>query len=349
MMPRLLSAGLDAVVDYVGLHVLTCLVPAFFLAGAVVSFVSRDVIVQHLGRRASTLKAFGLAAGASFLIAACSCTVIPVAGGLYFAGAGIGAAFIVLWVAPAANILALAYTGSILGRDLMLARLAAALAMAFVVGGVMMAAFRRSEPAAVAAAPADPPAGRVIAGPDLGLIGLLVVNLLAPNYLVQQGPYLHKVLVWAVIAAVVAGYAWRVKDRSALVAWLRETWFFVRIIFPLLLGGVFLVGVIGAILPPAWIERWLGGTSLRASFLATLIGAVSYFATMTEAPFVHRLMELGMGRGAALALLLTGPGLSLPNWLAIARVFGARKAVVYVLTIVVLGTLVGWMAGTVLS
>lgn len=348
MIPAVLGAGVQAVVDYVALHVLTCLVPAFFLAGAVVSFVSREVIVQHLGRRAPLLKAFGLASLASFLVAACSCTVIPVAGGLYFAGAGIGVAFIVLWVAPAANILALAYTGSILGRDLMLARLVAALAMALLVGAVMTMAFRRSEPAAAADAPVDPPAGRVIARADLGLLLLLVVNLLAPNYLVQQGPYLHKVVVWAVTAAAVAGYAWRMKERPALVAWLRETWFFVRIIFPLLLGGVFLVGVIGAILPPAWVERWLGGTSLRASFLATLIGAISYFATMTEAPFVHRLMELGMGRGAALALLLTGPGVSLPNWLAIARVFGARKALVYVPTIVALGPVVGWVAGFVL-
>lgn len=349
MIPALLVAGFTAVVDYVALHVLTCLVPAFFLAGAVVSFVSREVIVQHLGRRAPPLKSFALASAASFLIAACSCTVIPVAGGLYFAGAGIGAAFIVLWVAPASNILALAYTGSILGRDLMLARLVAALGMAFVVGAVMTFAFRRDERQVTEAMPAAQPAGPVIARADLGLIALLVISLLAPNYLIQQGPYLHKVVVWVVTAALAAGYAWRVKERAALLAWLRETWFFVRIIFPLLLGGVFLVGVIGAILPPAWIERWLGGTSLRASFLATLIGAISYFATMTEAPFVHRLMELGMGRGAALALLLTGPGLSLPNWLAIGRVFGVRKAVVYVLTIVVLGTLVGWMAGFLLA
>jgi uncharacterized membrane protein YraQ (UPF0718 family) len=351
----LLAAGLRAVVDYVGLHVVTCLVPAFFLAGAVVSFVSREVIIQYLGRRASPLASFALASGASFLVAACSCTVIPVAGGLYFGGAGIGPAFIVLWVAPAANILALAYTGSILGRDLMLARLLAALLMAFVVGGVMMLAFRREEREgreveAEPAGAADPsPAGTVIARTDLMLVALLVVNLLAPNYLVQEGPYLHKVLVWAATGAIVAGYAWRVKDRAALAGWMRETWFFVRIIFPLLLGGVFLVGVIGAILPPAWIERWLGGTSLRASFLATLIGAISYFATMTEAPFVHRLLELGMGRGPALALLLTGPGLSLPNWLAIARVFGVRKAIVYVPTIVVLGTLVGWVAGFLLG
>lgn len=118
-----------------------------------------------------------------------------------------------------------------------------------------------------------------------------------------------------------------------------------RIIFPLLLVGVFIVGIIGKLLPQQWIETWLGGNGLRASFLATMIGSISYFATMTEAPFVDTLMKLGMGKGPALALLLTGPGLSLPNWLAIARVFGGRKAVVYVGTIIVLGTLVGWAAG----
>ncbi len=118
-----------------------------------------------------------------------------------------------------------------------------------------------------------------------------------------------------------------------------------RIIFPLLLAGVFVVGVIGKLLPQSWIQTWLGGNGLLASFLATMIGSISYFATMTEAPFVDTLMKMGMGSGPALALLLTGPGLSLPNWLAIARVFGARKAAVYVLTIIVLGTLVGWAAG----
>jgi hypothetical protein len=140
-------------------------------------------------------------------------------------------------------------------------------------------------------------------------------------------------------------YAWRVKTHREVVAWLKETWWFVRIIFPLLLLGVFLVGVVGKLLPEAWIRTWLGGNGLGASFLATLIGSISYFATMTEAPFVDTLMKMGMGKGPALALLLTGPGLSLPNWLAIARVFGSRKAVVYVATIIVLGTLGGWTAG----
>lgn len=163
------------------------------------------------------------------LIASCSCTVIPVAGGLYYGGAGIGPAVIGLRVAPAANILALAYTGSILGRDLMLARVVSAHLTAFVMGGVMMAAFRREEQA-LGANPATgdaQPTSRVIARADFILIALLLVNLLAPNDLAQQGPYLHKVMIWTA-------------------------------------AGV-LVGVIGAMLPPAWIVRWLTATFSRRS------------------------------------------------------------------------------------
>jgi hypothetical protein len=341
-----LKAGALALADYVALHVLTCLIPAFLLAGAMVTFVSRETILHYLGAQARKLTAFPLAAGASFFVAACSCTVIPVSSGLYYGGAGIGPAFILLWVAPAANILALVYTGAILGAEMVTVRVLSALAMAFVVGAVMVGAFRREEHdrvAALAAAPA--PATAITSRGSVVLILLLVATLLAPNYLVQKGPYLHKVYVWAASTLLVALYAWRVKPRQEIAAWLKETWWFVRIIFPLLLAGVFVVGMIGKLLPEQWVQNWLGGNGLLASFLATLIGSISYFATMTEAPFVDTLVKMGMGKGPALALLLTGPGLSLPNWLAIARVFGARKAVVYVLTIIVLGTLVGWFAG----
>lgn len=130
---------------------------------------------------------------------------------------------------------------------------------------------------------------------DVILLGLLVLWLLAPNYVVQKGPYAYKVLVWAVGTVIVFGYAAWTKRREEILRWLRETRWFVRLIFPLLLVGVFVVGIIGALLPEAWVQRWLGGASLRSSFLATLIGAISYFATMTAAPFVHKLMELGMG------------------------------------------------------
>lgn len=181
------------------------------------------------------------------------------------------------------------------------------------------------------------------------LLLLLVAWLLTPNYIVTHGPYWHKVVVWAVGLVIVALYAWKVIGRDKIKDWLKETLWFVRIIFPLLLAGVFIVGIIGAFLPREWIEPLVGGVGLRQSFIATMFGAITYFATMTEAPFVDTLMNLGMGKGPALALLLTGPGLSLPNWLAIARVFGVKKALVYVPTIIVLGTLVGWVAGYILD
>jgi hypothetical protein len=340
-------AGLIALKDYIALHVITCLIPAFLLAGAIVTFVSRQSIIGYLGSAANKISSFGIAAGGSFFVAACSCTVIPVASGIYYGGAGIGAAFILLWVAPAANILALVYTGSILGLEMAAARLVAALSVSFTVGAVMVLSFRREEQQRALTIPATK--STVMTKKDVILLLLLVVSLLAPNYAIRSGPYLYKVLVWAAAMAVVAVYAWRVKSWEEIKGWLTETWWFVRIIFPLLLAGVFIVGIIGAILPQEWIETWLGGEGLQQSFLATMIGAITYFATMTEAPFVDTLMSLGMGKGPALALLLTGPGISLPNWLAIAKVFGIKKALVYIPTIIVLGTLVGWIAGFILG
>ena len=347
MFITLLLAGAAALKDYIALHVVTCLIPAFLLAGAIVTFVSRETIIGYLGAAARKLSSFSIAAGGSFFVAACSCTVIPVASGIYYGGAGIGAAFILLWVAPAANILALVYTGSILGPQMVAARLISALLMSFVVGFVMAYIFYREEKTRVSTIQMS--SGPLMSRKGVVLLLLLVAWLLAPNYIVSSGPYWQKVVVWAVGLVIVAVYALKTIDGDRIRAWLRETWWFVRIILPLLLVGVFVVGIIGAVLPREWIETWLGGAGLRQSFLATMIGAVTYFATMTEAPFVDTLMNLGMGKGPALALLLTGPGISLPNWLAIARVFKIKKALVYIPTIIILGTLVGWVAGFILT
>ncbi len=347
MAEQLLLAGLNALKEYVALHMLTCLVPAFLLAGAIVSFVSRETIIGYLGSAASKIKSFAIAGGGSFFVSVCSCTVIPVASGIYHGGAGIGPAFILLWVAPAANILALVYTGSILGPQMVIARIVAALSMSFIVGGVMLFAFRKEEQERALTIRTS--GGKMMTRKDIILLLLLVVTLLAPNYAVRGGSYLAKVYVWAGATAVAALYAWRVKSRDEIKGWLKESWWFVRTILPFLLIGVFIVGIIGAVLPQEWIETWLGGAGLRQSFLATMIGAVTYFATMTEAPFVDTLMGLGMGKGPALALLLTGPGISLPNWLAIGKVFGFKKALVYIPVIIILGTLVGWVAGFIFS
>lgn len=352
MLAQILIAGLIALKEYISTHVLTCLVPAFLLAGAMVTFIDRQGLLRHLGEQVNPMKSFSLASLSSFFLAACSCTVIPVASGLFYSGAGIGVAFIILWVAPAANILALVYTGTILGSTMVISRIVAALLVAFIVGGIMSLVFKRESKEFTGSQPTLPvnpsladTRKALVSKSELMLFFLILLSLLLPNYLVKSGAYSHKILVWAICTLIMAGYAIRVLTKQKIFDWLRETWFFVRIIFPLLLIGVFIVGIIGKILPEEWIQNWLGGNSLLSSFLATVIGAVSYFATMTEAPFVDTLMKLGMGNGPALALLLAGPGISLPNWLAIAKVFGLKKALVYVPTVVVLGTSVGYVFG----
>jgi uncharacterized membrane protein YraQ (UPF0718 family) len=269
--------------------------------------------------------------------------VIPVASGIYYQGAGLGAAFIFLWVAPAANILAIIYTGSILGAKMVASRISAALFMAFIVGLVMSFIFRKEETKRIQ----EFKSGKttIIARKDLILLLLILLTLLSPNYIIQKGPYLHKVAVWLITSLIMFVYAFKFKPLDEIKRWLKESWWFVKIIFPLLLLGVFIVGVIGKLLPQGMIQKWLGGSGVFASFLATVMGQIMYFATMTEAPFVDTLMKLGMGKGPALALLLTGPGMSLPNMLAIAKVFGIKKAALYVLLVMLLGTFVGWFFG----
>lgn len=345
LLVKLLVGGLNALIDYIGKHTITCLVPAFFLAGAMVSFVNRNKVLQYLGSNAHRILAYLLAIVGSFLIAACSCTVIPVASGLYFAGSTIGVSFIILWVAPAANILALAYTGSILGAKMAGFRVIAAVLVAVIVGFVMDMLFGK-ETRAIPEAPKHTTNEPLLTTKHLILLILVLLTLLMPNYLVRTGAYIYKVLVFLGFFLIVVLYSIFTLSSEEIKTWVHETWWFVKIIFPLMLVGVFVVGVIGVLIPESFVHTIVGKNDIPSSFFATLFGAISYFATMTEAPFVHKLLQLGMAKGPALALLLTGPGLSLPNWIAIARVFGFKKALVYVPLIIILGTLLGAFFGS---
>uniref|UniRef100_A0A7C2K0D1 Permease n=1 Tax=candidate division WOR-3 bacterium TaxID=2052148 RepID=A0A7C2K0D1_UNCW3 len=341
---KLFEGGLHAIIDYIAKHTITCLVPAFFLAGAMVTFINKNKVLQFLGSTSHRALAYIFAVVGSFLIAACSCTVIPVASGLYFAGATIGVSFIILWVAPAANVLALAYTGSILGAKMAGVRLLAAVLVAVLVGLVMDLAFGK-EVRDIPQAPkhlADEP---LLNLKHLILMVLVLLSLLMPNYLVRTGAYIYKVLVFLGSALVVVIYSLFTLKSDEVKTWISETWWFAKIIFPLMLLGVFIVGIVGVLLPHEVVTKLVGENNISSSFFATMFGAISYFATMTEAPFVDKLMKLGMAKGPALALLLTGPGLSLPNWIAIARIFGIKKALVYVPLVVLLGTFSGVIFG----
>ena len=135
--------------------------------------------------------------------------------------------------------------------------------------------------------------------------------------------------------------------------WLGETWGFTKQIMPLLAAGVLVAGFLlgsqnnnNGIIPNEWIANLVGGNSLFSNFFASITGAFMYFATLTEIPIVQGLINSGMGKGPALALLLAGPALSLPNMLVIRGVMGTQKTIVFVSLVVVMATLSGLIYGT---
>jgi uncharacterized membrane protein YraQ (UPF0718 family) len=156
--------------------------------------------------------------------------------------------------------------------------------------------------------------------------------------------------VWiatGVLLAVLAVMLWRWFSRGELTAWMKETLHFARLIVPWLLVGVFAAGIIRYAVPESVVTDYVGGSGILASFVASFLGALMYFATLTEVPVVKAFLDLGMGRGPALALLLAGPALSLPNMLVIRSIMGTRKTLTYVALVVVMATISGYVFGLV--
>ena len=139
---------------------------------------------------------------------------------------------------------------------------------------------------------------------------------------------------------------WRWIGRDEFRTWMGNTWDFAKLLVPLLFGGVFVVGFISALLPDKQIAMLVGDNSLTATLIGSLVGALFYFATLTEVPILQGLIGAGMGSGPSLALLLAGPALSLPNMIVIASVIGWKKTSAYIALVVVMATVTGLIYGT---
>jgi len=336
---QLLQGGWNALLEYLSAHVLTCLVPAFFIAGAIAVFISQTSVLKYFGPQAKKLLSYGVASVSGTILAVCSCTVLPLFGGIYKRGAGIGPAVAFLYSGPAINVLAIVYTARILGFDLGLARAIGAVAFAAVIGLIMATIYRKEESlkdsAAFDALMADPESKKWWQQVTFFavLVGILV-SAASKNWIVTS-----------VLLVALAFILWRWFTRSELSTWMKETLRFVRLIVPWLLGGVFIAGIITTFVPQHVISTWVGGNSLFANFIASFLGALMYFATLTEVPIVSAFMDLGMGKGPALALLLAGPALSLPNMLVVRSIMGTKKTLTYIALVVVFATITGYVFG----
>jgi hypothetical protein len=384
-------------------HVLLCLIPAFFIAGAIAVFVSQASVMKYLGARANKALAYGVASVSGTVLAVCSCTVLPLFAGIYRMGAGLGPATAFLYSGPAINVLAVVLTARVLGFEMGVARAAGAVVFSVVIGVSMHLVFRREEEAKAAAQAAmpEPETKRPLWKNALYfavMVGILVfANWGKPAEATGAWAALHgaKWIVTSLFAAALGVMLifwfevawWKTAATAVSVAvlallfpgrplvpfaagvvgisiftstgggetseWFSSTWGFAKQILPLLLMGVLVAGALlgrvghEGLIPSSWVARAVGGNSLSANFFASFAGAFMYFATLTEVPILQGLIGSGMGKGPALALLLAGPALSLPNMLVIRSILGTRKTVVFVSLVIAMATLSGMLYGAI--
>ncbi len=439
------QSGLASLASYLAAHVLLCLVPAFFIAGALSALVPQESITRFLGPDAPKWVSYPAAAGAGSLLAVCSCTIQPLFAGIYKKGAGLGPAITFLFFAPAANILALSYTGVALGADFAIARIVLALSFGIGIGMIMAIIFRKSEAGRLGDTRAFAESGRVPAQ-TLLFVGTLVALLIAGTLKVDwlSMPLWQATLQWpgagtaqalldrwvpaneatgaealslqgvALIALLIAigAAGWRglgqvdaaVNRLTALTLvlivvtlafaalglkagdagltvtitgrtlsvpllclallpqarrfdawdmqqWLWETWRFVKMIFPLLVIGVFLVGVIRVFIQPEWIQLVAGSNTVLANLAGVVFGVFMYFPTLVEVPIARMFLSLGMHPGPLIAYLMADPELSLQSILITAAIIGKLKAWTYVGLVALFSTAAGlsygaWIDGT---
>jgi len=384
-------------------HVILCLVPAFFIAGAIGVFVSQASVMKYLGAKANKVLSYGVASVSGTILAVCSCTVLPLFAGIYRMGAGLGPATAFLYSGPAINVLAIVLTARVLGLELGIARAVGAIGFSIIIGLLMHLIYRKEENEKVNAQMAMPE--QEVTRPlwqngvyFATMVAILVfANWGKPNettsfwYLIYSYKWIITgiaaiglgaiLILWfklSKIPVILTGVATAIvvllfphepllafsvgviglsliisrrKDESG--EWFSQTWGFAKQILPLLFGGVLVAGLLlgrpggEGLIPSQWISSWVGGNSLASNLFASVVGAFMYFATLTEVPILQGLIGNGMGKGPALALLLAGPALSLPNMLVIRSIMGTQKTVVFVSLVIVMATITGMIYGAV--
>jgi hypothetical protein len=384
-------------------HVLLCLIPAFFIAGAISVFVSQGSVMKYLGAKANKVLAYGVASVSGTILAVCSCTVLPLFAGIYRMGAGLGPACAFLYSGPAINVLAIVMTARILGTEMGIARAVGAILFSVIVGLSMHFIFRKEEAErqVMQMAMLEEEVKRPLWQNALyfaSMVAILVFAnwgvpqtdsgvwaaifnakwVLTSAFAVALGVMLvawFNVKVWKVgvaavpvvllalvfpqqpllafTAGVIGLSAFTSTDEGEIGDWFASSWGFAKQILPLLLFGVLVAGALlgrvgyEGLIPSEWVARAVGGNSFMANFFASFAGAFMYFATLTEVPILQGLIGAGMGKGPALALLLAGPALSLPNMLVINSIMGVKKTVVFVSLVIVMATFSGLFYGSV--
>lgn len=337
----LLASGLESTYDYLIAHTLFCLVPAFFIAGAMAALIPKDLLLPYLGKKSPKHVAYPIAVVTGLLLSVCSCTVLPLFAGIRKGGAGIGPAITFLYTAPATNIVAILYTGSLIGWDVAIARIFFSILFAVIIGIIINWLFRNddgSNAANIFAKSAQEYNIRRLIYFFSSLIAILLAGTRINNSIA-------KYLTVSVLIAITAVIAKKFFTKDEVNDWVNESWGFAKKIAPLLIVGVFVSGMIKVLLPQEFVAKYMGSNSISNIINPVIFGVLVYFPTLVEVPMAKAFIDLGMAKGPLLAYLLSDPVLSLPSILVVSRIMGAKKTTIYVALIIVFTVSGGYSFG----
>ena len=344
---EMVLSGVDTLVEYLTAHVLLCLVPAFFLSGAFNALIPSQTIFRYMGDGGGAVKkgiAYVFASTSGLVIEVCSCTVLPLFAGIWKKGAGFGPAVTFLFAGPGITLLATPLTAAVLGSEFAVIKLVLSIILAIAIGVAMEYNFKE-------VISPDEKGGLVMVDADkrtrktseslmfFTALTLIMIAGTAPLDLTL------KIALVGLFSILTVFFAVKYYERDEIQTWMHETYNFMKMIFPILLLGVFLSGVIKPLIPPEFIADIAGGNTILANVIAALFGTVAYFPTLVEVPIAEMFLELGMHRGPLMSYLLVDPGVSLQTLLVVNTIIGPRKTFMYALYMIGFGVIAGYLYG----
>ena len=354
------------------LNAFTIVLPAFLIAGALVVFIPSQSVMKYLGAKANRVLSYGVSAISGNVLTVCSCNVVPIFASILRRGAGIGPAFCFVFAAPAIHVVNTVFTYQVIGPKLAIWRLVTVPVIAVLVGMAMALLFRKEERARQCQIQESASVALLERSPEETRRGelflLMLIAVLFFGAWLSLDPYFPGAL-WKIpvgqlvrLGGIVVALALLLKlsftwfGREETAEWGRQTWLLLRMIVPIFVVAVLVIALIVEHIPLKWIMPTASdhsllrfgqpqGNGILPVFLAAVFGTVMYFPLLTEVAFTKGLLLKYFALGPALAILLGGPGLSLPGLILVRKVAGLKKMLVYWAVMIVLITLVSYAFG----
>jgi len=336
---QFIMPGFEAIEIYILQKLGGAFLPAFFMAGAMATFIPKSAIIKYLSAGVKPWVSYPIAVVGGGVLSVCACGILPLFQTIYQRGAGIGPAITFLFAGPAINIIAILFTYQLLGSSLGHARILYVLVLALLLGAIFHFLFEGKQKRPVVAQMALLGSGR---DPRISVkVGIFVLLMIMVMTLpISEIPWSVKVPVNGGCLAILTMLWFQFLDREEAWDWLDKSWFLIRNIVPKLVLGVFLIGVLEPYAKDFMVSQ-LSSNSFFSCLLASIIGGLLYVGTILGVVAVKGLVNLGMPDGPALSLLLAGPSIALPSMLVIASVCGKKIALSFALLVITLSAICG--------